>query len=371
MVVLNFRPRFSIRTLLIALTVLGVLLGCGALFVRSLSRVPDEVELVTAISPSSSGKRVAFIAYHGGYDDEWTGVRDFIAEHSGYNTYPDSVRAMLLETADDRLIDLGPGELGSGPIALPNDESMVAFVSSRISVDDDRKRLQLFDFATGTTSTAFVGSDWYLRSLIFSPDSRSLAFIENYNGQNLVVLDLATGSTSVVSSGVNSHYLAWAVDGKSIFCIRKGLEIWRIGVDGKSKELVFTGKDLNENHPYHLVTSPDGKLLGFGYAWGFSVLDLETGETKKLFACDHYFLTFDWSDEGICYLDAVGAERQKEARVMVYDLVSGTSKEVVVGPFAYVSWLRKGVLIVRKHNSEIWEVTIESGAMKRLFPLSR
>ena len=128
---------------------------------------------------------------------------------------------------------------------------------------------------------------------------------------------------------------------------------------------------MDENYPYFLVPSPDGRQLGFGYAGALHSLDLETKKIEKWFDCHHYFLSFDWSDKGICYLDAVGEKAAKDkVRVMVHDPVTHTNEEVVVGPFSQVAWLCKGVLIVRKNYAELWELTVRDKAMKRLFPKS-
>jgi len=365
---LKFRIRFSLRRMFVAISVVAMLLGGFVWFVNFLSRMPEGVELVTEITPSALGKQVAFLACHGGYDDEWTGVRDFISEYSGYYAYPESVRLMLMNILEGTSLDLGAGALAWRSIAWAKDESMLAFVSGEFRPNDDRKRLQIFDLSTGTTNRAFLGSDWCIQSLAFSPDGKSLAFVENYNNTNLTLLNIDEGSTTVLASGVNAHYLKWSVDGNSVFCIRNGLEIWQLGVHERSEKLLFRGKDMDENYPYILVPSPDGRRLGFGYACGFCSLDLETHEVEKWFDCRHYFVTFDWNDEGICYLDAVDEEIKSKARVMVYDPATGSNEEVAVGRFADVAWLRKGVLIVRRNNAEVWELTIRGRVMKRLFP---
>lgn len=364
----KIRLRFSLRMMFVAITAVGVLFGGLAWFLSYLSRMPPGVELVSEITPSPSGDKVAFVAYHGGYDDKWTGVRDFIAQYTGHNTYPDSVRLMLLNISDGKTLDLGAGGLAGRPIAWANDDSLLAYVSGEILPNDDRKRLHIYELSSGSSEEAFVGSDWYIHSLCFSPDAKSLAFVENYNNRNLTVLNIDKRSTAVLASSVNGSYLKWSADGNSVFCIRNGLEIWQLGVNERSENLLFSGKDMNENYPYHLVPSPDGQRLGFGYAFGFHSLDLTTKKVEKWFDCRHYFVTFDWSNEGICYLDAVDEEAKSKARVMVYDPVAHTNEEVAVGPFAHVAWLRKGVLIVRKNNTEVWELTIRDRAMKRLIP---
>lgn len=364
---LEIRLRFSLRMMFVAVSVVAILFGGLVWFVMFLSRIPPGVELVSEITPSALGDKVAFVTYHGGYNDKWSGVRDFIAQHTGHNTYPESVRLVLLDTSDDKILDLGSGELAA-TVAWTTDDSLLAYVSGEFRPNDVRKRLEIYDLSSGLCETVFVGSDWYIRSLCFSPDAKSLAFVENYNQTNLTILDVDERSTTVLASGVNGSYLKWSVDGNSLFFIRNGLEIWQHGVDRRSKNLLFRGKDMDENYPYILVPSPDGRRLGFGYARGFYSLDLSTKKIEKWFDCDHYFVTFDWSDDGICYLDAVGKERQKKARVMIYDPVAHTNEEVVVGPFAHVEWLRKGILIVRKNNAELWELTIRDKAMKKLFP---
>jgi hypothetical protein len=315
----------------VTLTVIAVLLGGLVWFVMFLSRIPPGVELVSEITPSVSGNKVAFVTYHGGYDDKWSGIRDFIAKYAGHNTYPESVRLLLLDTSGEKPLDLGAGEVAGKPIAWTADDSLLAYVSGEFRPDDDRKRLKIYDLSSGLSKTVFVGSDWYIHSLCFSPNARSLAFVENYNQTNLAILDVDDRRTTVLASGVNGNHLKWSVDGNSVFCIRNGLEIWQLGVDKRSKNLLFRGKDLDENYPDFLIPSPDGRLLGFGYARGFHSLDLATKKIEKWFDCDHYFLTFDWSDDGICYLDAVGTERHKKARVMVYDPATRTNEEVAVG----------------------------------------
>jgi len=354
-----------------AISVVGALLGGFAWFVMFLSRIPPDVTLVTEITPSALGDKVAFVTVHGDFDDKWSGVREFIAEHTGHNPYPELVRLTLLDVSDGKTLDLGAGDLGMRTIAWANDDSLLAYVSGEpgeLRLDNVRRRLNIHDLTTGTTKTVFRGSDWYTRSLSFSPDSKSLAFVENHKKKNLTVLDVANRSAVVLASGVEGFHICWSADGASLFCILNGLEIWQLGVKASSANLLFRGRDMKENYPYLLVPSPDGRQLGFGYAGGFHSLDLSTKKVEKWFDCNHYFLTFDWGDEGICYLDAVGKENVKKARVMVYDPVSHSNKEVAVGPFADVAWLRKGVLIVRKENTELWELSVREKAMKRIFP---
>jgi len=367
---LSFRFRFSLRLMFAAITVVALLFGGFVWFVMFLSRIPQGVELVTEITPSSSGDHIAFVAYHGGYDDKWSGVRDFLAQYTGHYAYPESVRLLLMNTSDGKTTDLGPGELASRSIAWTKNDSLLAFVPGDFRPYDNRNRIHFCKISSGVSEEVFVGSDWYIHSLCFSPDGKSLAFVENYNSRNLTILDLDERSTTVLASGVNGSYLKWSVDGNSVFCIRNGLEIWELGVNEPSESLLFKGKDMDENYPYFLVPSPDGQQLGFGFDRGFHSLDLLTGKTEKCFDCDHYFLTFDWSESGICYLDAMAKERKTAARVMVYDPITQANREVAVGPFADVSWLRKGVLILRKDNDELWELTIHDRKMKRLFPES-
>lgn len=364
---LKIRLRLSLRMMFVAVSVVAVLVGGLVWFVMFLSRIPPGVELVSEITPSALGDRVACVTYHGGYDDKWTGVRNFIARYTGHNTYPESVRLVLLDTSNDKTLDLGAGELAGSLIAWTADDSLLAYVSGELR-PDNRKRLEFYNLSSESSETVFVGSDWYVHSLCFSPDDKYLAFVENYNQKNLTTLDVDKRSTTILASGVNGNCLKWSVDGNSVFCIRNGLEIWQLGVNKRSKRLLFRGKDLDENYPYFLVPSPDGRRLGFGYARGFCSLDLATNKVEKWFDCDHYFVTFDWSNEGICYLDAAGRERMKKARVMIYDPNTRTKEELAVGPFAHVAWLRKGVLIVRRNNAELWELTIRDKSMKKLFP---
>jgi hypothetical protein len=366
---LKFKIRFSLRMLFWAFTFFAVLIGAAACFVASLFRVPEQVELVSEISPSPSGEEIAFVAYHGGFEDSWASVRDFIVRYTGYVSYPESARLLLLKTADGKSLDLGAGEVAGECIAWQSDESLLAYVPGEFRPNDERKRLQLYDVSKGTSETAFVGSDWYIQTLRFSPDGKSLAFIENYNAKNLTVLDITGRKTVALASGVNTHELRWSKDGSTIFCVRNGLEIWQVGFEARSAKRLFRGKDMDENYPYLLVLSPDGNQLGFCYGSGFHVLDLATTKVEKWFDCRHYFLTFDWRKEGICYLDAVGNEAKSKARVMVYDPSAMCASEVAIGRYAHVAWLRDGVLILRKENAELWELDIRSKAMKRIFPL--
>ncbi|MCA9233107.1 MAG: hypothetical protein KDA57_20845 [Planctomycetales bacterium] len=360
------------RTLFAAISLLGLLLGSVAWFVNYLSRIPKEVTLVCEIAPSNAGNKVAFVRVHGEILDKWSGVRDSIAAHTGHNTYPESVRLTLLNVKEHKkCLDLGGVDISGSP-AWARDDSLLAYVSaySELNKNDERKRLQIYDVTSDSSDTVFVANDWFIRSLSFSPESKHLAFVENYNNKNLRVLDIDSGNTTVLASGVNSFYVRWAVDGKSVFCIRNGLEIWQIAIEDKSKAMLFKGKDMNENYPNILTPSPDGRQLGFAYAGAFHSLDLETQRVARWFDCHHYFITFDWSNEGICYLDAVDEDAKKMARVMVYDPIGSTRTEVDVGPYAHVAWLREGVLVVRKDNTELWELTVQDKAMKRLFPVS-
>ncbi|MEM9353134.1 MAG: hypothetical protein AAGA92_08980 [Planctomycetota bacterium] len=333
-----------------------------------LSRVPAEVTLLFEIAPSNKGDKVAFVRVHGKILDGWSDLRSSVLQHTGLNTYPESARLGLLNAQQpEEFADIGASDV-SGGVAWASDDSLLAYVSGKLHLGDDRRRIRVYDVANQSSEEVYVSSDWFVRRLAFSPDSKSLAFVENYNQDYLTLLDIETRRTTTLASGVSSHYVCWAVDGKSIFCVRNGLEVWRLGVDGKTKDLLFKGKDFDENYPYFLVPSPDGNHLGFGYAGALHVLDLATNQVEKLFECHHYFLTFDWSDEGICYLDQVGEEDVNEARVMIYDPSGRTNEEVVVGPFAHVAWLRKGVLILRKENEQLWELELQDKRMNRLFP---
>jgi Tol biopolymer transport system component len=353
-----------------AFTFFALLIGVAVCFLAFLFRASDQIELVSEITPSPSGDEVVFVAYHGELDDSWASVRDFIVRHTGYVNYPESVRLMLLSTSSGKLRDLGAGEPAGECIAWRSDESLIAYVSGEFQPNDERKRLQLYDVSNESSETAFVGSDWYIQTLRFSPNGKSLAFVENYNARNLTIIDVIARTKVVLASGVTAHDLCWSKDGSTIFCVRNGREIWQVGFDARSSKRIFRGKDMDENYPHRLVLSPDGSKIGFCYSSGFHVLELATAKVEKWFDCRHYFLTFDWRNSGICYLDAVGDETKRKARVMVYDPNTKSASEVAIGRYAHVAWLRDGVLILRKENTELWELNIKSKATKRILPLN-
>jgi len=123
----------------VAISVVAVLLGGLIWFVMFLSRLPQGVELVSQITPSTSGDKVAFAAYHGGYDDKWSGVRDFILQYTGRNAYPEYVRLTLLDISRGDTSDLGAGEVAGRLIAWATGDSLLAYVSGEFRANDDRK----------------------------------------------------------------------------------------------------------------------------------------------------------------------------------------------------------------------------------------
>ena len=59
-----------------------------------------------------------------------------------------------------------------GGIAWGEDDSLLAYVSGKLLLNDNRKQLQIYDVTSELSETVFVCSDWFIRSLSFSPDTK-------------------------------------------------------------------------------------------------------------------------------------------------------------------------------------------------------
>jgi len=196
----------------------------------------------------------------------------------------------------------------------------------------------------------------------YSPNGKYVGYISRNGNDSLAVLDLDNGQMQVLATDVNQHYWCWAPDGSAVFYIRDS-HIYRRSPGGGDAVLVYGSAengDQKASDLSHLVCSPDGSQLGFYQDGCFRVSDLDSGQVRQLFQCDHYFLDFDWSAAGICYLDQSAEERRNEAKLMVCEPTSAEVRHIATGPFSQPSWLNDNQIVLRYGDKQLWVHTLET-----------
>lgn len=137
---------------------------------------------------------------------------------------------------------------------------------------------------------------------------------------------------------------------------------------GKSEVVLSPKLDPKDDFQFaYLTLSPDPDTVGFYAGKTFYAIYLNSREAAPLFSCDHWFTAFDWQKSGIVYLDAVDGERRRKARLMVFDTLTKTSREIAVGPFAFASWAQGDTIIARSGRSQIVLIDSRTGASRLLF----
>ncbi len=297
------------------------------------------VDSISGPTVSPSGDRVAFAVCRRGGEQGQIDVRLAILslgsghiEHTGLAT---SVRGF--------------------PFSWSSDGATLAFLSLTGKVDHS---IEVVHLPTHEVAAISGPSCWSPR---FSPDGRRLGFVRN---EELIVRDMASAEERVVAWGVNHWYWCWASDGNGVFFVREKT-VFSTGITPQSVlRVLYTEPSTGQyDCPEHLTLSPDGTRLGFYRTvdHSFNAIDLQTDRVVTLFHCDHFFIDFRWCAEGIVYLDAYKGERRGSARLMVYDVASGKSRELTVGPIAAIAPLPGGKVLARFGNKQLRQYDLRTG----------
>ncbi len=221
-----------------------------------------------------------------------------------------------------------PGYGDSGPtLALSQDGRMAAY-----SVYDGNSKVVIRALESGGITT-ITGPDPIFLEL--APDGQTVAFINEISGEEDIYLaDVATGVVRrLTDDGENKEGLAFSPDGRSVAFVERGSQRRLLIVDtvtGSVREIYSTD---NWNALDWPVFSPDGTSLAVKGDWQIIVFDLSANDrqhiwtdwsaamTRRPFSADGRYLC--WTE----YPDS-GAET---AIIEVYDRIEDHSVGVLSG----------------------------------------
>ena len=311
---------------LFILVALLVAPGCSVYHPSRLSGVPRRSLAHPTVSPS--GKKVAF------------GLFSFDG-----NIVHTSLQIMSLASGD---VENTGAELSARlfPITWHPTEQTLVFISAAHANFHGLERMDVRDFKTVQISDGTCWSPHYSR------DGQSLGFIKD---DDLIIENTATGKEQTVAEAVNHWFWCWDSEGESVFYIQDD-RVFRHGLDEDEGKMIVDqrGQDESQRHIGHLTLSPDGSMLGFQRDKAFHVVKLDTLTIRRLFECDHYCLKFDWTNSGIVYLDQSDGDRNRQARLMVFDPIKMTAREVATGQFSFPHWVSASDVLARVGSSEFW-----------------
>lgn len=270
----------------------------------------------------------------------------------------------VVNVSDGKIFHTNAVTLPGHTMTWSLDQSRIVFISGDV-VPTRAERLWALDSIDLSSGKVSQIAQPRVKSPKFSPDGKHLGYVQD---EELVVEQIKTGQRQQIQSNVSEYYWCWGTDDSTVFYIRNDFNVCQYDLKSQSERVLFAappGDDLPL--PEDLVGSPDGSQVGYHFDGWFHTIELESGENVRRFKCDHYFLDFDWNSTGICYVDTVNGERRKQARVMVFDTVTGTSSAVVTGPFSYGNWLGKSKILVRKGNNELWVYDVDDGKGVKVF----
>lgn len=283
----------------------------------------------------------------------------FVLYHETETTAESQVA--VVNVSDGKILHTNAVTLPGHTMTWSLDQSRIVFISGDV-VPTRAERLWALDSIDLSSSKVSQIAQPKVKSPKFSPDGKHLGFVQD---EELIVEQLKTRQRHQVQSNVSERHWCWGSNGSMVFYIRNRFTVCQYNLKSKSERVLFSappGDDLPS--PEDLIGSPDSSQVGYHFDGWFHTIEPESGKNVRRFKCDHYFLEFDWNSTGICYVDAVQDERRKQARVMVFDPVTGASSTVVIGPFSYASWLGKSKILVRKGNDELW---VDDGKRVKLF----
>ncbi len=336
---LHTSRRFTLRTLFILVSLIGV--GC-AIVAWLLQEPTYPVVLIASPVVSPSGKQIAFVV-----------VRTDETDDDG----PINVRLAVVSLSDGQTTNTAAElDMVQTPMTWARDESHIMFVSGH---SDNFWGLDSIDLATRNVKSIASPE---IRMPQYSPNGTYLGYVR---GNDLIIENMRTGQRTHVQSGVSHYYWCWSPNNSDVFYIRDGLIVCQYDLLTNSERILFTASSGDE-YPAHLVSSPDGSQLGYHFDDWFHIVDLQSGNTSKQFKCNHYFLDFDWSVAGICYVDAVDGVRRSKANVMVFDPTSSKSSLVTTGSFSHPRWLDNSMILVQKGKTELWSYSVVGGKSVKL-----
>lgn len=345
--------RFTLHTFLLAVAVIAAVFAVVAWLTR-----PHSVVTISSPVVSPSGNQIALVIVRGdkrAFDDAQSFER-FAATMD--------VRLWLVSLKNQKpTVTKAEISGGGSPLTWARDESHIVFVSGRIDLTpaSNYEGLDSLDLQTGVVTPLAPAE---VRTPQYSRNGSWLGYVR---GSDLIVKNVRTGQHRLVQSAVSHHYWCWSPDSSCVFYIRDGLVVCQYDLQSNSERILFAASAVDEKYPSYVICSPDGTLLGYHFDNWFHTIDLASGQIKKQFPCDHYFIDFDWNATGICYVDAVDGERNKKARLMFFDPMTGKATVVATGPFAYPRWLDHSKILVRQGNTELWTYNVSDGAGARVF----
>jgi serine/threonine-protein kinase len=124
--------------------------------------------------------------------------------------------------------------------------------------------LWLYDITRGTLIRITQNADNH--DAIWSPDSRSIAFLQASAGGHMVVqsVDGARTLTTVDTGEAQGHPQCWSAAGNRLFYTTQGhgtqTDIWSIVMDGPSKPEPLVNGPFDESVP---AISPDGRYIAY------------------------------------------------------------------------------------------------------------
>ena len=344
------------------LVLAGIVVVCGFLiwawFAPSTSIQNDPIRLLSSPVVSPSGDKVAFVVTRQGrytFDAAELFSGRFVVDDILFQ--PLNVHLSILSLEDGQVSHTGvETDIGSSPLTWSPDGLEIALVTR------EGNGMNSLDLKTHHLTCL---EPFDIRSPKFSPQGNYLGYLKN---GNLVIQSASTGYKEFIRTDV-AYYWCWAPTEENVFYIKTDAAVCQFNLRSNSETILFTPplSPSGKTGPSHVVPAPDGSRVGYEFDGWFYVIDLRSGETEKLFPCDHYFLDFDWNNSGICYIDACGGNRKSMANLMFFDLRSGQSTLIATGSFSYPRWLSSSKILVRKGNTELLAYDINTKEGVHLF----